>query len=143
MIDKIQVGETILGIVIRDSYKDKGLHFFTPEDFTQQLAYMNHPKDHVVRPHFHNAIQRVIHNTMEILFIKSGKIRLDFYDDKRSYLESRLLEKGDIVLLSGGGHGLVMLEDSEIVEVKQGPFVGVQEKTRFDTVDDNKIRYER
>lgn len=143
MIDKIQDGESILGIIIRDSYKDEGLNFITPEDFSQQLAYMNHPKDHVVRPHYHNTIKRVIHNTMEILFIKSGKVRLDFYNDGQSYLESRLLEKGDIVLLSGGGHGLVMLEDSEIIEVKQGPFVGVQEKTRFDSVDDNNIKYER
>jgi hypothetical protein len=65
------------------------------------------------------------------LFIRSGKLRVDFYDDEQNYLESRVLAQGDIVLLAFGGHGFEMLEQSEIVEVKQGPYAGDADKVRF------------
>jgi mannose-6-phosphate isomerase-like protein (cupin superfamily) len=69
--------------------------------------------------------------TKEVLFIRSGRLRIDFYDDRQNYLESRTLSAGDIVLLARGGHGFEMLEDCEIIEVKQGPYAGDKDKTRF------------
>ena len=78
--------------------------------------------------------------TQEVLFIKSGKVRVDYFDDDKNYLESRILSQGDVVLLSGGGHGFYMLEDSEIIEVKQGPYAGDRDKTRFDPITDDQVR---
>jgi hypothetical protein len=65
------------------------------------------------------------------LFIKKGKLRVDFYNDEQKYLESRVLEEGDVILLVTGGHGFEVIEAIEMVEVKQGPYLGEQDKTRF------------
>jgi mannose-6-phosphate isomerase-like protein (cupin superfamily) len=72
--------------------------------------------------------------TKEVLFIKSGTVRVDFYDEEKSYLDSRILKAGDVILLAFGGHGFEMLEASEIIEVKQGPYAGNADKTRFEPV---------
>ena len=76
----------------------------------------------------------------EVLLIKSGRVRVDFYDDAQQYLESRILEAGDVILLAFGGHGFEMLESSEIIEVKQGPYAGEADKTRFAPVATDRIR---
>jgi hypothetical protein len=138
-IEKIIHSDALLCIIIRSSYKVDGVSFLTPDDFTQQLGYMNHPKDHVILPHTHNVVKREIVHTQEVLFIKTGKVRVDFYDDKQRYLESRILASGDVVLLAHGGHGFKMLEPSEIIEVKQGPYCGEMDKVRFEPIQDNKI----
>ena len=120
-----------MAIIIRTDFNRDGIEFFTPHDFSQQLAYMKRPKDYVIPPHVHNLVSREIKYTQEVLFIKSGKVRIDFYDDNKKYLESCILTKGDVILLACGGHGLEMLEESEIIEVKQGPYAGESDKTRF------------
>lgn len=135
MLKKIVHNDRLLSVIIRQNYEKDGIEFFTPDDFSQQLAYMKRPKDYVIAPHVHNSIQREVQFTQEVLFIKSGRIRVDFYDDEKTYLESTVLESGDVVLLAYGGHGFEMLEESEIIEVKQGPYNGEKDKVRFDPVD--------
>lgn len=127
------LGKELAFIIRRDFQKD-GIQFFTPNDFSQQLGYMNRPQGYVIPPHVHNPVTREVQFTKEVLFIKSGKVRVDFYDDMQNYLESRILGDGDVVLLAFGGHGFEMLEASEIIEVKQGPYAGEQDKTRFEQV---------
>ncbi len=63
--------------------------------------------------------------------IKKGKLRVDFYSEQQQYLESRVLVDGDVILLVMGGHGFEVLEEIEMIEVKQGPYIGEQDKTRF------------
>jgi cupin superfamily acireductone dioxygenase involved in methionine salvage len=100
---------------------------------------MNRPQNYGIQPHRHNLVQREVHLTQEVLFIRSGKVRVDFYNNDQSYIESRVLNSGDIILLSDGGHGFKKLEDSEIIEVKQGPYCGDRDKVRFNAVDDNDL----
>ena len=139
MIENITHKEKLLSVIIRANYKSDGINFFTPDDFSQQLAYMYREKDYVIPPHVHNAVQRNVHFTQEVLVIKSGKVRVDYYDDDRSYLESRILCQGDVVLLAYGGHGFEMLENSEMIEVKQGPYAGEMDKIRFKPVADGQV----
>jgi mannose-6-phosphate isomerase-like protein (cupin superfamily) len=82
----------------------------------------------------HNPVAREVRFTKEVLFIRSGRVRVDFYTEQQAYIESTVLEAGDVILLAYGGHGFEMLEPSEIIEVKQGPYVGEQDKTRFTAV---------
>lgn len=131
MIERIFHDGICLALVLRSSYSAEGIEFFTPDNFSQQLGYMNRSKGHVIPPHVHNPVTRDVSYTKEVLFIKSGKVRVDFYTDKQSYLESRVLKQGDFILLAFGGHGFEMLERSEIIEVKQGPYAGEADKTRF------------
>jgi mannose-6-phosphate isomerase-like protein (cupin superfamily) len=130
----------LLALILRTSFRADGIRFFTPDDFSQQLGYMNRPRGYVIPPHVHNAVTRSVHYTKEVLFIKSGKVRVDFYDDEQNYLESRILGAGDVILLAFGGHGFEMLEASEMIEVKQGPYAGDADKTRFAPVPAGKLR---
>ena len=137
----VHQGQT-LAIILRASFNRDGIHFLTPDSFSQQLGYMKRPQGYSIAPHDHNPVPRTIEWTQEVLFIKSGRVRLDLYaPDSREYLESRILEAGDVVLLAHGGHGLAMLEESEIIEVKQGPYAGEADKTRFEPVDAGKVRF--
>jgi len=131
MIEKIINNNLIISIIIRTDFFKDGIEFFTPDTFCQQLGYMNRPKGYVIDPHIHNPIKREIFLTQEVLFIKSGKVRIDFYDNEKKYLESKTVLNGDIIILANGGHGFCMLEQSEIIEVKQGPYCGVADKSRF------------
>jgi mannose-6-phosphate isomerase-like protein (cupin superfamily) len=139
MIEEIKHLGKLLAIIVGSSFNKKGIAFFTPNDFSQQLGYMKREKDYVIEPHVHNPVKREVVWTQEVLFIKSGKVRVDFYDDDKIYLESRVIEKGDVILLASGGHGFKMLEESEIIEVKQGPYTGDKDKTRFESVDSQNI----
>ncbi len=134
MVEFITHGGNSLALILRANYRAEGIEFFTPDEFSQQLGYMNRPRGYVIAPHVHNPVKRDVHWTKEVLFIRSGKVRVDFYDDVQNYLESRVLVSGDVVLLAFGGHGFEMLEDSEIIEVKQGPYAGDSDKTRFEPV---------
>ena len=131
MIEYISHKDKLISIIIRARFEKNGIEFFTPDDFSQQLAYMKRPKDYAIPPHVHNPVTREVEFTQEVLFIKSGRMRVDFYDDDRNYFGSRILSKGDVILLAHGGHGFEMLEESEIIEVKQGPYAGDSDKSRF------------
>ncbi len=139
MIENITYQGQSLAILLRSSYRSDGIKFFTPDDFSQQLAYMHRPQGYVIAPHVHNPVLREVQFTKEVLFIKSGMVRVDFYDDSQSYLESRILKQGDVILLAFGGHGFEMLEPSEIIEVKQGPYAGEADKTRFVPITSDQI----
>ena len=139
MIENIKYSEVLFGIIIRSNFSQEGIAFFTDNNFSQQLGYMNRPAAYIIPPHRHNLVAREVVQTQEVLFIKSGKVRVDFYNDEQEYLESKILNQGDVILLAAGGHGFEMLEASEIIEVKQGPYVGERDKVRFDQVEKNKI----
>lgn len=123
--------DKVMAIIIRSNFSSEGIEFFTPNDFSQQLGYMNRPAGYIIEPHVHNIVKREVELTNEVIFIKSGLVRVDFYDDDHCYLESRVLNPGDVILLASGGHGFEMLEKSEIIEVKQGPYAGDSDKSRF------------
>lgn len=131
MIEHIKQGERLLALIIRANFHAEGIAFFTPGEFSQQLGYMNRPKGYVIPPHVHNTVVREVMHTNEVLLIKTGSVRVDFYTEEKTYLESRTLVSGDVILLAFGGHGFEMLERSEIIEVKQGPYSGDVDKTRF------------
>ncbi len=145
MVDKkrkgikyIEKDNKIYSIIISANFSSEKetIEFFTPGDFSQQLGYMQRPKNYIIKPHLHNKVHREVNLTNEVLFIKSGKVRVDFYDQDKQYFESQILTKGDIILLAFGGHGFEMLEKSEIIEVKQGPYAGDKDKERFDISKD-------
>jgi hypothetical protein len=140
MIKKIYDGDNLLAIIVSNNYDESGIHFFTPDDFSQQLAYMKHPKGKTIIPHVHNRVPRQVEYTQEVLFIKSGKIRVDFYDMKQKYLESHILSQHDVILLIKGGHGFEVLEEIEMFEIKQGPYVGENDKTRFIGIDIKELK---
>lgn len=140
MIETIKNEDSVLAYIIYSNFKADGIKFVTPSTYSQQLAYMSHPKGKEIAPHVHNPVSREVQYTQEVLMIKSGKLRVDFYDNQKVYLESRILGAGDVILLSDGGHGFEVLEDLEMFEVKQGPYAGEADKTRFESTPKNQIQ---
>lgn len=139
MIKEIRNHGELLAIIIDHSYEKPGISFFTADDLSQQLAYMQHPAGHRIDAHVHNRVTREVHYTQEVLVIRKGKLRVDFYDGEQSYIESHLLVAGDVILLVSGGHGFKVLEDVEMFEIKQGPYTGEADKTRFQAVPDTHV----
>ena len=131
MITQINHQGKLLAMIVSHRFTEPGIHFFTPNELSQQLAYMHHPAGKLIAPHVHNPVAREVAYTQEVLFIRRGKMRVDFYDEAQQYLESRVLETGDVLLLATGGHGFEVLEELEMFEVKQGPYAGDADKTRF------------
>ena len=139
MIEKVEKNKKIYAIIIRANYSKEGIEFFTPNEFSQQLAYMKRPKGYNISPHLHLNTNKNIQNTQEVLLIRSGKVRVDFYEPDKKYFLSKILTKGDVILLAFGGHGFKILEESEIIEVKQGPYEEAKDKERFENTLKNKI----
>jgi hypothetical protein len=100
---------------------------------------MHHPAGKIIESHIHSPVPREVLATQETLFLRRGKLRVDFYDDDRRYLESRILEAGDAILLVQGGHGFEVLEDLEMFEVKQGPYK--DDKIRFTAEKPTQLKF--
>jgi hypothetical protein len=141
-IERIGFQDELLAVIVRSNFVKDGIEFFTPSTFSQQLGYMNRPAGYVIPAHRHNRTPRRIDYTNEVLFIKTGRVRVDFYNASQEYVVSSVLGPGDVILLVSGGHGFRMLERTEMVEVKQGPYHGDVDKTAIDPVPDDKVRIE-
>ena len=121
----------LLAIIIWHNFSKQGIHFVTPDDLPQQVAYMRHPAGKQILPHIHKPVFREVRGSQEVLLIKKGKLRVDFYTQTQQYVSNRVLSTGDLIVLIGGGHGFSVLEETEMIEVKQGPYKGDQERTQF------------
>ncbi len=140
-LEEVRKKNKLLAMIIRNSYMCDGVDFITPNEYSQQVAYMHHPTGKTIDAHVHNLVHRNVVMTQEVLFIKKGVLRVDFYDEYEDYLESRDLCAGDIILLVSGGHGFHVLEEVEMVEVKQGPYAGNNDKKRFIGVNESEVIY--
>ena len=123
--------KSLFAIIISNSFKKEGITFFTKDESSQQLAFMKHPKGKIIEPHFHNPAKRIIYDTQEVLYIKKGTLKVDFYDDEKNILGSEYLNQGDLIMLIKGGHGFSVIENLEMIEIKQGPYLGDNDKVRF------------
>ena len=133
MIEKIYIGNELAAIIIRSDLKieKNSIKFETTDDDSLQIGYMNREKNYLIVPHLHKPYARKILYTNEVLFIRKGKVQVDFYKNDKTFYKSLILNLNDFILLNKCGHGLIMLEDSEIIEVKQGPYAGNNDKERF------------
>jgi hypothetical protein len=120
-----------IALIIRAKYDEPGIHFFTPANFSQQVAAMTRPKGHKIIAHVHNLLVRQVLYTQEVLIIKRGKVKVRLYSSSHEFIDDKILESGDVILLCGGGHSLEMLEKTSMIEVKQGPYAGDNDKTQF------------
>jgi mannose-6-phosphate isomerase-like protein (cupin superfamily) len=131
-VEEVRDGDAIVAVIVRASFSEPGVNFFSQGEFSQQLGSIRYPTGHRIPPHVHNPAPREVVYTQEALFIRSGRVRVDLYRDDRTSLTSRELGPGDVILLAAGGHGFEIIEECSMIEVKQGPYAGDGDKTRFD-----------
>ncbi len=139
MIKEICFKNKQIALVVKNGYICSGVNFVTDCNSAQQVGFMSHPKNSEIKAHVHNIIERNVSSTQEVLIIKKGKLRLDLYSQEKEYIESVIISAGDVVILPYGGHGLKCLEDVEMIEVKQGPYLGENDKERFASVTEEKV----
>jgi hypothetical protein len=132
MINYITYKKETLAIIIKSTYlKKKGINFFTNKKLTQQVAFMSHPKNYTISPHFHRKIERKISATTEVLIIINGILKINFYSKSKKYLFSKLAKKNEIIILLTGGHGFKIIKNCKFIEVKQGPYNIKKDKITF------------
>jgi hypothetical protein len=120
-----------LAYLIRSGHLPDKTTFLTPNEFKQQVGYIVYPAGGVIQRHVHKPIERHLVGTSEVLIVQKGRCEIDIYDNARALVATRELCEGDIMLMVGGGHGFRMLEDTVFLEIKQGPYTGVEEKEKF------------
>ena len=125
--ETIKIGDTILAIIVKHGeIKDK-LNFITPENFPLQVGIHNREKDTYVKPHRHLNYDKLENfPVQEIFYIESGKIKVGLYHGGEKAKEI-ILSKGDLIILNSG-HDVQFLEDSKMIEIKQGPYRGVEKE---------------
>ena len=123
--------EEVYAIILRENFASKSICFFTPDNYSQQLGYLPHKKNTSIKAHFHKPNKRVVLFTQETLFVKKGRVKVNFYGQDRKHLGSEIISGGDTILLCAGAHGFEMLEESIMIEVKQGPYNSAIDKETF------------
>ena len=131
MMETIVFNEQTLCIIISTTYLPDHTTFLTPPDYKQQVGYVVYPKGGEVARHTHVPLERHLVGTSEVVLVKKGLCLLDIYNERSELVATRELGPGDLMLMVGGGHGFRMLEDTVLLEIKQGPYTGLEEKERF------------
>lgn len=126
----VSEGQT-LAYIIRAAMSPSSTTFVTPDEFKQQVGFVVYPAGGVVARHMHLPLERHLVGTSEVIVVRKGHCELDVYDDSRTLVATRDLRLGDVMIMVGGGHGFRMLEDTVLLEVKQGPYTGLVEKELF------------
>ena len=144
MIKEIVHKNKLYALVIKETYQDKkGISFFTKNADNQQIGFMSHPKNYLIKPHKHQKRETKIFITSEVIILQKGKLRVDFYDTNKKYLFSVIVKKNQIIMLVHGGHGFKVLKPVKMLEIKQGPFVSNKDKIKFDKIDEKKIKIKK
>ncbi len=125
-------GALKMAIVIRNNFHKDGLSFITDPSGTMQFGYLSHPAGHKIEPHIHKSFERKTYDTQEVLYIKSGHVRANFFSQEQVFLDTSVdLYKNDWIILMTAGHSFDVLEDSCIIEIKNGPYAGDDDKIKF------------
>lgn len=141
MSEKIFHKKKLLALIVRGKYRNKkGITFFTENKDIQQFGYMNHKRNHIIKPHVHKKQTRKLIYTSEVILILKGVLRVDFYDNKKKYLFSKILKEKDIIMLVHGAHGFRVIKPVQMIEIKQGPFISKLDKIKFNEIDEKKIK---
>ena len=123
--------ETLLAYIIRAGFSSDITSFITPPEHNFQVGFVVHPQGGEIQSHFHRSIDRHVPNTSEVLVVRQGRCEIDVFDDHKRIVETLQLAPGDVMVMVAGGHGFRMLEDTVLLEIKQGPYIGIEEKERF------------
>ena len=126
MIEKVEWQGKTLALIVRARFNNEGVNFITDENSPLQVGVLKHPQGFKIKPHIHRASKKIINSIQEVLHVEYGRMGVNFYDDNGEQIGGAVINMGDTILLIAGGHGFDMLEDSKMIEVKQGPYEGVE-----------------
>ena len=126
MVENIEWQGETLALILRARFDNEGVNFVTAEDSPLQVGVLMHPQGFKIKHHIHRASSKIINSIQEVLHVEYGRVGVNFYDDNGEQIGGAVINMGDTILLIAGGHGFDILEDSKIIEVKQGPYEGME-----------------
>jgi hypothetical protein len=130
-IEEVSADGKTLALIVRAQLNPAETTFITPPEYNMQVGFVVYPSGGVVEAHSHVPLERHLVGTSEVLLVRRGRCQMDVYDDEQALVSTYELGPGDVILMVAGGHGFRMLEDTTLLEVKQGPYTGLEEKIRF------------
>lgn len=130
-VERLTSNGVVLCLIVRAAVRPESTTFLTPPEYKQQVGFVVYPAGGEIARHVHRPLERHLVGTSEVLLVREGRCLLDVYDDDRTLVATRELGPGDLMLMVGGGHGFRMLEPTVFLEIKQGPYTGLDEKERF------------
>ena len=142
MIEPIIIENKKIALIVRNNYRTEKTSFITDDEDQLQMGFIVYPEGSSITPHIHNNIERKIEGTPEVLVVQKGKMKTIFYNNNKERKGEVILEEGDVILLLDGGHGFEMLEDTVLMEIKQGPYNLIKDKVKFDSTKE-KIRLKK
>ena len=131
LVECIEHDGTVIAHIVRAEKTARNTEFITAPHDKQQVGFIVYPAGGEIQRHTHRPIERRVVGMSEVLLVRKGLVEVDFYTDARTYIDTRTLRPGDLVVLVAGGHGFRCLEDTVLLEIKQGPYIGQNEKERF------------
>jgi hypothetical protein len=131
LIETIADNGVILAYIARGGSPPRETTFLTPDDCNLQVGHVVYPAGGEIARHVHLPIERHLVGSTEVLVMQQGRCEVDVYTDDRRVVATRELRVGDILIAVGGGHGFRVLEDTILLEIKQGPYPGGAEKERY------------
>jgi len=130
-VERIVAKDLVLAYIIRRELEPEQTTFITPTTLSFQAGFIVYPANSEIARHVHKPIHRELNGTSEVLLVKKGRCEVDFFTQDKELVATRELRTGDVLLLVAGGHGFRIIEDTILLEVKQGPYTGLDEKERF------------
>lgn len=125
-MDIVRDREKLLAIIYRDSDWSPGLNFCTPDELFVQAGCWYYPAGKKLAAHRHKVYERIATKTQEVAYVKRGRMKVLVYNDDKELVGEYELSAGDFAVLPNGGHGYEILEDdTQVLEVKNGPFIDV------------------
>tara|TARA_E500000081_G_C5814269_1_gene210580 strand:- start:93 stop:518 length:426 start_codon:yes stop_codon:yes gene_type:complete len=108
-----------------------GLEFLTQDDSFIQVGTWNYKKGKILDAHFHNEFERKAYRTQEVVYVLKGAIECSIYTTKGKFIYSKTINENTLIIQYQGVHEYEILEDSQIIEIKNGPYFGPEkDRTR-------------
>ena len=125
--------DVLIAIIYRNSGWIEGLNFFTPNELFIQVSSWYYQKGKKLASHIHKDHNRIVSRTHEVTYVKKGSMKVLLYDENKRLIKELVLYAGDLAVYAYGGHGYEILENnSQIIEVKNGPFISAdKDKEKF------------
>ncbi len=127
MIEVKDNGIVLARYIPASSAWENGLSFFSDDEDYIQVGTWGYDKPKELLAHTHNEVHRDVAWTQEVIFVKKGSIKAEIYDLSNKKVKDIICNIGDIIVLLRGAHGYHILEDdTQVLEVKNGPYVGAE-----------------
>lgn len=120
-MEKIIYKDTLIAIRFK-KFKEGAIPLTDPREPLQLLVHKRSAGKHT-QAHYHVPKKRTTEKLQECLVVMKGKIKIDLYGPDKKFFKYLFLSVGEVIILMNGGHAVHLIKDSEIIEIKNGPFV--------------------